>query len=275
MNFFRRTISTAVLVAFALSTANSCSFCAMALDEPLDIHLTIETKEISFADIPDNRVVSLEMYMENCPPITGMWVYFEKDPRLEFNQTTPFSIVDGVENVSPLNTISYPEIEPNKMGCGIPSTYGSFFEHSGAVITVNVVIPEDAKKGDFYLVNFTKYLANSWMSVDLGYELADRYDASSFTMLHNGGILITGDAQDNLTGDADGDGDITLNDAYNVLMESSRIAIGQEEQFSPELKDACNIDHDGAITLNDAYCILMYSSYQSIGKNPSWEEIVK
>ncbi len=195
MNFFKQTISAAVSVVLALSMAASWNLCTMALDEPLDIHLTIETKEIDLADIPDNRVVSLEVYMDNCPPITGMWVYFEKDPRIEFKEIAPFSIVEGVEGVSPLNTVSYQELEPDKLGCGIPADYGTFLVHSGAIITVNVVIPENANSGDFYPVNFTKNISSASMSVDLGDELSDRYDESSFTMLNNGGILITESTQ--------------------------------------------------------------------------------
>lgn len=191
MNLLKRTISAAVSVVFALSMAVSWSLSTMALDEPLDIHLTIETREIDLADIPGNRVVSLEVYIENCPPVTGMWVYFEKDPRIEFKETAPFSIAEGVDGVSPLNTVSYQELEPDKLGCGIPADYGTFLVHSGAIITVNVVIPEDAKNGDFYPVNFTKNISGASMSVDLGYELSDRYDESSFTMLNNGGVLIT------------------------------------------------------------------------------------
>ena len=274
MRFFRQLTATAVSASFAASMAGFYSANAVTLEEPLDIHLAIETKTVDLADLPENRVVSLEMSMENCPPIAGMWVYFEKDARLAFKEVMPFSVVEGVENImSTFNTTAYPEKEPNKMGCGISAEYGSFLEHSGAVITINVIIPEDAKNGDFYPVNFSRYLVESQMVVDFSDEFSDRYGESAFTELQNGGIYIV--KSSHVKGDADGDGEITLNDAYSVLMESSRIAIGQKEQFSPKLKDACDIDHDGAITLNDAYCILMYSSYQSIGKNPSWEEIVK
>lgn len=191
MNLLKRTISAAVSVVFALSMAVSWSLSTMALDEALDIHLTIETREIDLADIPGNRVVSLEMYMENCPPVTAMWVFFEKDPRIEFKETAPFSIVEGVGGVSPLNTIAYPDIEPDKLGCCIPADYDSFLVHSGSIITVNVVIPESAKNGDFYPVNFTKNISGESMSVNLGYEFSDRYDESSFTELNGGGVLIT------------------------------------------------------------------------------------
>lgn len=195
MNLLKRTISAAVSVVFALSMAVSWSLSTMALDEPLDIHLTIETREIDLADIPDNRVVSLEVYMENCPPVPGMWIYFEKDPRLEFKEVEPFSIAEGVEDAFPPNTVSYPDIEPDKMGCGIVADYEPFLANSGVIITVNVVIPEDAQNGDFYPVNFTRYLAGSSMSVDLSDDFSGRRDETSFTELNNGGILIAKSAQ--------------------------------------------------------------------------------
>lgn len=190
-NFFRKVISLVLAFVMSFSIILVTASAGARPDKPLDIHLTLETKEIDLADIPENRVVSLKVYMKNCPPIAGMWVYFEKDPRLEFKEVFPFSVVEGVEGLCPPNTTSNFDVEPNKMGCGIAAEYGKLFDYSGAVLTVNVVIPENAKAGDFYPVNFSRYLAGSYMSVDFSDEFADRCDESSFTKLIGGGIRIT------------------------------------------------------------------------------------
>lgn len=194
MHFIKRIASLVALIVITLSMSVSRQHQIMAVTEPLDIHLTIETKEIDIADIPDDRRVSLEMYVENCPPFTGMWAYFEKDPRLEFDLVRPFSIVDGVQNISPLNTLSHVEIEPHMFGCGIPAIIGRNIDHSGAIVTVNVFLPENVKSGDFYQINFSKYIGETPMMVDFGRTIDERYYESSFTQLNGGGILITGSA---------------------------------------------------------------------------------
>lgn len=194
MHFIKRIASLAASIVMILSMSVSRQPQIMAVTEPLDIHLTIETKEIDIADIPDDRRVSLEMYVENCPPFTGMWAYFEKDPRLEFDLVKPFSIVDGVQNISPLNTLSHVEIEPHMFGCGIPAIIGRHIDHSGAIVTVNVFLPENVKSGDFYQINFSKYIGETPMMVDFGRTIDERYYETSFTQLNGGGILITGSA---------------------------------------------------------------------------------
>ncbi len=194
MHFIKRIASLTASIVMILSMSVSRQPQIMAVTEPLDIHLTIETKEIDIADIPDDRRVSLEMYVENCPPFTGMWAYFEKDPRLEFDLVRPFSIVDGVQNISPLNTLSHVEIEPHMFGCGIPAIIGRHIDHSGAIVTVNVFLPENVESGDFYQINFSKYIGETPMMVDFGRTIDERYYETSFTQLNGGGILITGSA---------------------------------------------------------------------------------
>ncbi len=277
MYFLKRTISAAASVLLALSMTASRQPQTIALDEPLDIHLTIETKEIGIADIPDDRAVSLEVYVENSLPFAGMWMFFEKDPRLEFNQVRPFSIVDGVKNANPLNTLSYFEVEPHKYGCCIPAKMGKLIEHSGAIVRVNVFLPADAEVGDFYSMDFNKYIGNTSMVVDLGYEMSDRYYESSFTQLNSGGILITEKTpptepttispaeQDFKLGDVNNDSKIDSSDASLILAEFSRIQTGALSPFTDEQIKAADVNLDEKIDSSDASMLLAYYAYVQTG----------
>lgn len=83
-------------------------------------------------------------------------------------------------------------------------------------------------------------------------------------------------------GDTNNDKEITLADAYNALMFSSREAIygwtkmtdNSDIYRESQAFAAADVNLDGKIRLKDAYYILMYSSYQSIGTPKTWEEIL-
>lgn len=84
-----------------------------------------------------------------------------------------------------------------------------------------------------------------------------------------------------MVGDADMNGEITLNDAYLVLMYNSHRAIGDLDYVYNEdmlinihLLRLTDIDKDGEITLQDAYVILMYTSMEAIGMPKTWEELL-
>lgn len=81
-------------------------------------------------------------------------------------------------------------------------------------------------------------------------------------------FTITGmDAPEVSKGDVDGDGDITINDAFKVLQEYSYIAAGRGASFTDEEKGAADVDGDGDVTLDDAFAILSYYSAKAAGKD--------
>ncbi|WP_302161276.1 hypothetical protein [uncultured Ruminococcus sp.] len=81
-------------------------------------------------------------------------------------------------------------------------------------------------------------------------------------------FTITGmDAPEVSKGDVDGDGDITIDDAFKVLQEYSYIAAGRGASFTDEEKGAANVDGDGDVTLDDAFAILSYYSAKAAGKD--------
>lgn len=83
-------------------------------------------------------------------------------------------------------------------------------------------------------------------------------------------------------GDADMDGEITMDDAFAVLQYYSKHAAGNDSyQFTDnaeaeaELLKLVDIDGDGSITLDDAFYILSYYSYHAAGRDAAWEDVYK
>lgn len=83
-------------------------------------------------------------------------------------------------------------------------------------------------------------------------------------------------------GDADGDGTVTIYDAYQVLMYHSNHAVGNKSYAfqidaaaENSVLSAVDVDGNGKIDMQDAYFILLYSSYQYAGTPVSWEELCR
>ncbi len=87
----------------------------------------------------------------------------------------------------------------------------------------------------------------------------------------------------NTTGDVDNDESVTMSDAYQTLMYTSKTAMGTENPTlttdGDTLEEACayaaaDVNCDDEITASDAYHILVHTSYEALGKDPSWTEIL-
>ena len=282
MQFFKKTISlAAALIIFSMSFLNLSQVNALDVPLPLDIHMTIDTVEIDIKDIPENRIVPVDVYLENCPGFLSMWTFFEKDSRLAFASARPFTVVEGVGNVSSLNFLSNQDINPNIIGCGIPSGFYGKIEHTGALIKINVVLPEDAQIGEFYSISFSRYFGENSMSIDFTNELEDRCYESSFTQLNAGGILITGEIPTESTpptteltyllGDVNADGSVDSSDSSLVLAEYAKIQTGGAGEFTDIQYKAADVNKDGVIDSSDASKILAYYAMVSTGKKPTWD----
>lgn len=282
MQFFKKTISlAAALIIFSMSFLNLSQVNALDVPLPLDIHMTIDTVEIDIKDIPESRIVPVDVYLENCPGFLSMWTFFEKDSRLTFVSARPFTVVEGVGNVSSLNFLSNQDINTNIIGCGIPSGFYGKIEHTGALIKINVVLPEDAQIGEFYSISFSRYFGENSMSIDFTNELEDRCYESSFTQLNAGGILITGEIPTEptpptteltyLLGDVNEDDSVDSSDASLVLAEYALIQTGGKPTFTEKQRLAADVNKDNAIDAADASKILAFYAMVSTGKKPTWD----
>lgn len=77
-----------------------------------------------------------------------------------------------------------------------------------------------------------------------------------------------------VTGDADYDGTVDINDAYLTLRAYSMVSAGAELPMCNLQQQNCDIDGDGSIALQDALNILTYYSYASAGKSIQWSDLL-
>lgn len=90
------------------------------------------------------------------------------------------------------------------------------------------------------------------MSVSTAHEYASKYERA-FTPM------------DRLRGDFDGDGELTLNDAFSVLAAYARSAAGNPDALTDLEQYAADYDGDGTVALEDAFGILQAYSKNAAG----------
>lgn len=76
-------------------------------------------------------------------------------------------------------------------------------------------------------------------------------------------------------GDLDGDGVISIDDAYQALLAYSSISAGGTPNLTEAQKKFADVDKDGEITINDAFYILRYYAEHSAGNPIRWEELLR
>ena len=73
------------------------------------------------------------------------------------------------------------------------------------------------------------------------------------------------------TGDLDGDGEITIQDAFQTLIAYANASAGIDDGLTDAQRTAADVDGDGSITIQDAFKILIYYATESAGGIPSWD----
>ncbi len=90
-------------------------------------------------------------------------------------------------------------------------------------------------------------------------------------------------SMDQLTGDVDRDGEVTMDDAYQTLIYDSHMALGDlDYSFTGNMDSAeetaavlaADVDENGEINMQDAYYILLYTSYLSMGVEVDWYDLI-
>ena len=85
-----------------------------------------------------------------------------------------------------------------------------------------------------------------------------------------------GEAPEQMTGDFDGDGEITARDAQGVLNAYTETVAGSESALMPQQIKACDIDGDGAVKAADAQYILVYFTENTLAhKAVTWADILQ
>lgn len=110
-----------------------------------------------------------------------------------------------------------------------------------------------------------------------------RLDAGSYyvkisSVFHNATAYILNvlaEQPEYLKGDVDLNGEITMFDAYEALMASSRVSLGLSHGLSDKAFLAADVNENDKIEMMDAYHILIYSSYLALGQTPDWDDLMK
>lgn len=78
-----------------------------------------------------------------------------------------------------------------------------------------------------------------------------------------------------ITGDFDGDGTITANDAQSVLTAYAELCVGNQPAVSAAQNTACDINKDGSLDSGDAQYILLYYVRNTVAADPvTWEALL-
>lgn len=81
-------------------------------------------------------------------------------------------------------------------------------------------------------------------------------------------------ADEVMKGDFDGDGTVSISDAYQTLLVYADISAGGEADLTQMQFWAADVDADNSITIADAYTILLYYAEHTAGNPISWEELL-
>lgn len=76
-------------------------------------------------------------------------------------------------------------------------------------------------------------------------------------------------------GDLDGDGAVTISDAYRTLRAYSRVSAGGDSGLTDIQQNAADVNRDGFVTIEDAYYILKYYAEHFAGNQVTWEEVTR
>jgi hypothetical protein len=191
MHYTKRII-TAALAAVPVYSAFAAGPCADAVDAPTDIHLTVQTKEIAVQDIPEDRIVTLDIYQENCPFFDAIMFPVIKDPRLSYYPDDDcFGLAEGVRNARTPN-ISFYVPDPDYRMCDICSSAENddFIEFDNAIATVSFKLPEQVETGDFFTVKIIEKYLHTPIQINFGDRMEDVFNESAFSQLNSGGIRI-------------------------------------------------------------------------------------
>ncbi len=85
--------------------------------------------------------------------------------------------------------------------------------------------------------------------------------------------IFPANAANDTTGDVNGDGFVTVEDACLTLEAYARRSAGLSSSLNTEQETAADVNGDGQIAVEDAVCILQYYAMQSAGLQPNWTEI--
>lgn len=136
--------------------------------------------------------------------------------------------------------------------------------------TITVRVDENATAGDVYTLGGLAKSPTGNPATFTNYSVGDN---GGVPTIYDGTITIVEDEA--LAGDIDGDGILTIQDAYQVIMLYVDQSLGKEGDLTEKQQALADVDGDGNITTTDAYLILLYHSNCAVGNDITWDDILK
>ena len=156
---------------------------------PEGMCFSIETKELTMEEIPDDRTVSLLVSSEALPPFTKLRVLMQKDDALEYGIFSGTLCEELVRDCS-MGFSRSPEVDPNFAACNISIRADEPLDYNGDLFEVFLVLPENVHPGDFYSVRILNTFTDGFEYDTMVRDEVVRYGKDCFAQLGAGGIRI-------------------------------------------------------------------------------------
>ncbi len=141
----------AVITVLFCVTVPEVSDVGAAVEGGTDIRLKLQRKTIDIDDIPDDRIVSLDISIENNTQIDAIGFIIEKDSRLEYNGYDVFQGVNSLVGGSSHNTFNTQNILFTNVFFA-----DDLYEDNGVFGQLKIKLPDKSniKVGDHYQIKF-------------------------------------------------------------------------------------------------------------------------
>jgi len=121
-----------------------------------NILISCESKEIDINDIPENREVELNVSIENNPGFIALGMYVKYDLRLGIDNYRMCKEVEGADGIVYKPSASFTKGEDGFSRVHIFTEDDHLSQNDEVIAKFSYIIPEDAKVGDIYNVEFIK-----------------------------------------------------------------------------------------------------------------------
>ncbi len=196
MNFFKKILSFAVGCVL-ISKCGAVGYID-AEEAPHDIKLTCETKYIDINEIPEDRIVELNLSIDNNPGFHVLCIVIDVDSRLSYDSYNIGRQVSVNNDVRCINYTAYPDSD-HQIQFDIFSDLETAIIRNGALVTLYLKLPESIQIGDFFKVEILDEFKipsedNTYLDTCICLEVQkESYGPESFSELNGGGIHITGE----------------------------------------------------------------------------------
>ena len=279
-NLFERGIYMKKIAAAAsaavLVTTMTGSIASAEEDNQLKPELSLPKVVLSEDDVKESRRVKVSLEISGADKKYSSFEFWTKfDDRLTMpvdnNGLPKVSFGNGVSDMhTAVAANSYYDHTKNRLitvnGVRTIGAAGCDAGVDGTVFTVTLMLPEDAKAGDFFPLEIlpidkqtanNNYVGSIFMNSardDAGQQMQDWLFSNG---LKGGYIKITSDGTDNCLGDVSGDGNVSSADIVAVLQYTAN---SKKYPIRPDLLENGDVNGDGTINAQDAYLIQQYDA---------------